>query len=161
MIHFFLKLHLNDIHSTPEVRIISILKLFSLSKSHCYFLQRYVREALSSALGAILDCTTTDVEIQENVPRNGDLTLRVHIRGASVRRINSGALSRVEFVTDSLRRTERTLELLAVINICLFVYLFKIFPLCSQTTNLQAHGICRCCRQIPGKSFVCLKSSLV
>ncbi|KAM3725084.1 Large proline-rich protein [Dirofilaria immitis] len=72
----------------------------------------FVREALSNVLGTVFDRTSVDVESQENTPRNGDLTLRIHIRGAAVRYINSGALSRINFVSDGLNRSERTLQLL-------------------------------------------------
>uniref|UniRef100_A0AAF5RTH2 Ubiquitin-like domain-containing protein n=1 Tax=Wuchereria bancrofti TaxID=6293 RepID=A0AAF5RTH2_WUCBA len=71
-----------------------------------------VREALSNVLGAVFDRTSVDVETQENTPRSGDLTLRVHIRGANVRHMNSGALSRINFISDGLSRSERTLQLL-------------------------------------------------
>uniref|UniRef100_A0A8R1TT49 Ubiquitin-like domain-containing protein n=1 Tax=Onchocerca volvulus TaxID=6282 RepID=A0A8R1TT49_ONCVO len=72
----------------------------------------FVREALSNVLGAVFDRTSVDVETQENTPRNGDLTLRVHIRGAAIRYIDSGALSRINFISDGLNRSERTLQLL-------------------------------------------------
>lgn len=65
-------------------------------------------------LGNVFDRTSVDVETQENTPRTGDLTLRVHIRGAAVRHINSGALSRINYVSDGLNRSERTLQLLEV-----------------------------------------------
>lgn len=65
-------------------------------------------------LGAVFDRTSVDVETQENTPRNGDLTLRVHIRGAAIRYIDSGALSRINFISDGLNRSERTLQLLEV-----------------------------------------------
>uniref|UniRef100_A0A158Q8E8 Ubiquitin-like domain-containing protein n=1 Tax=Elaeophora elaphi TaxID=1147741 RepID=A0A158Q8E8_9BILA len=73
---------------------------------------QFVRETLSNVLGAVSDRTSVDVETQEDTPRAGDLTLRVHIRGAAVRHVNSGALSRINFVSDGLSRSERTLQLL-------------------------------------------------
>uniref|UniRef100_A0A1I7VFW5 Ubiquitin-like domain-containing protein n=1 Tax=Loa loa TaxID=7209 RepID=A0A1I7VFW5_LOALO len=71
-----------------------------------------VREALSNVLGAVSDRTSVDVETQENTPRTGDLTVRVHIRGATLRYVNTGALSRINFISDGLNRSERTLQLL-------------------------------------------------
>uniref|UniRef100_A0A915Q5Y2 Ubiquitin-like domain-containing protein n=1 Tax=Setaria digitata TaxID=48799 RepID=A0A915Q5Y2_9BILA len=72
----------------------------------------FVREALSNVLGTVIDRTSVDVETQENTPQSGDLTLRVHVRGAAVRRVDSGALSRINFISDGLYRSERTLQLL-------------------------------------------------
>lgn len=77
-------------------------------------LQEIVREAVSNVVGSVLDQTSVDVETQENTPRTGDMTLRVHVRGSAVRHIDSGALSRINFVSDGLNRSERTLQLLEV-----------------------------------------------
>lgn len=65
-------------------------------------------------LGPVFDRTSVDVETQEDTPRTGDLTLRVHIRGRAVRHVNSGALSRINFVFNGLNRSERTLQILEV-----------------------------------------------
>lgn len=81
---------------------------------HIVCFQDLVRETLSSVLGTVFDRTSVEVETQEDTPRNGDLTVRVHIRGSSVRYINSGALSRINFISDGLNRSERTLQILEV-----------------------------------------------
>ncbi|CAG9538151.1 unnamed protein product [Cercopithifilaria johnstoni] len=72
----------------------------------------YVKETVSNVLGVVSDRTSVDVETQEDTPRTGDLTLRVHIRGGPVRHVNSGAFSRINFVSDGLNRSERTLQIL-------------------------------------------------
>ncbi|VDN17123.1 unnamed protein product [Gongylonema pulchrum] len=77
--------------------------------------QAMVRQILSDVVRDTSEITQTEVEPQENVPGNGDLTLRIRVRCSSrFRPIDSGARTRVQFAVDCLRRSERTLQLLEV-----------------------------------------------
>ncbi|KHN82566.1 Large proline-rich protein BAG6 [Toxocara canis] len=71
-----------------------------------------VRGALRNTLSALSGNTSSEIELQEDAPRIGDLTLQVRIRGNALRHADSGARERLMRATEALERSERTMQLL-------------------------------------------------
>lgn len=71
-----------------------------------------VRGALTNTLSSLSGSTSSEIELQEDAPRVGDLTLIVRIRGNAIRHAESGARERLQRATEMLDRNERAMNIL-------------------------------------------------
>lgn len=81
-----------------------------------------VRGALTNTLSSLSGSTSSEIELQEDAPRVGDLTLIVRIRGNAIRHAESGARERLQRATEMLDRNERAMNILDVYCLYILVY---------------------------------------